>query len=92
MYAQKTTSEILPSFLQEFSVASLTNAPAGWISLTGIFEQLIHEPSCLAKDITIHTTSHGDSKPLPNNRTAKILLFYEINGASLLEVAPFITI
>ena len=32
----------------------------------------IHEPLRPAKDAAIHTPIHGDSKSLPNNRTAKV--------------------
>ena len=46
-------------------VASLTNA-----------EPRIHEPLRPAKDAAIHTAFRGDSKPLPNNRTAKVRLFF----------------
>jgi hypothetical protein len=51
-------------------------------SLTGITETLIHEPLRPAKDAAIHTAFRGDSKSLPNNRTAKVLLFLLIKGIS----------
>ena len=54
--------------------ASLTHVLKGEFSLTGT-EPAIHDPLRPAKDAAIHTLIHGDSKSLPNNRTAKVLLF-----------------
>ena len=61
--------------------ASLTHVLKGEFSLTGT-EPAIHEPLRPAKDAAIHTLIHGDSKPLPNNRTAKVLLFLLLIGTS----------
>ena len=68
MYAQKTTSEILLR-PKGHHVARIPGCKSieriRRFDPIGNFELLIHEPSCLAKDITIHTTTHGDSKSLP---------------------------
>ena len=69
MYAYKPTSGV------SRPAASLTYAPRGIQSPDGFLETLIHEPLRPAKDAAIHTAFRGDSKPLPNNRTAKVLLF-----------------
>ena len=66
MYAHKPTSEVL------IPAASLTNALEPCDSFAGL---TIHEPLRPAKDAAIHTPIHGDSKSLPNNRTAKVHLF-----------------
>ena len=41
---------------------------------------MIHEPLRPAKDAAIHTSIHGDSKSLPNNRTAKVRTFFRTRG------------
>ena len=68
MYAHKPTSESLNP------AASLTNVPFG-ITPSRLSGLTIHEPLRPAKDAAIHTSDHGDSKSLPNNRTAKVHLF-----------------
>ena len=75
--AHKLTSEVslglkAACFLQELPAASLTNAQEPYDSIAGL---TIHEPLRPAKDAAIHTSIHGDSKSLPNNRTAKVRLF-----------------
>jgi hypothetical protein len=46
-----------------------------------IDEPAIHEPLRPAKDTAIHTLIHGDSKSLPNNRTAKVHIFCVLGTA-----------
>ena len=60
-------------------VASLTNVPIGNTPL-GQSGPTIHEPLRPAKDAAIHTSIHGDSKSLPNNRTAKVRTFFRTRG------------
>ena len=69
MYARKPTSESLNP------AASLTNVPLR-IAPSGLSGPTIHEPLRPAKDAAIHTSIHGDSKSLPNNRTAKVRTFF----------------
>ena len=45
-------------------------------------EPAIHEPLRPAKDAAIHTLIHGDSKSLPNNRTAKVHIFCILEAPS----------
>ena len=71
LYAHKPTSESLNP------AASLTNVPFG-ITPSRLSGLTIHEPLRPAKDAAIHTSIHGDSKSLPNNRTAKVHLFINL--------------
>ena len=65
-----------------------THIPTSRVSLpaasVNVAEPSIPEPLRLAIDAAIHTPAHGDSKPLPNNRTAKVLLFYRVRLCVLL--------
>ena len=40
----------------------------------------ILEPPRPAKDTAIHTSTRGDSKSLPNNRTAKVHIFVNLRN------------
>ena len=69
LYAHKPTSESLNP------AVSLTNVPFR-IAPSRLSGPTIHEPLRPAKDAAIHTSIHGDSKSLPNNRTAKVRTFF----------------
>ena len=77
LYAHKPTSESLNP------AASLTNVPFR-IAPSRLSGPTIHEPLRPAKDAAIHTSIHGDSKSLPNNRTAKV------QTTGILSLSPII--
>ena len=85
LYAHKPTSESLNP------AASLTNVPFG-ITPSGLSGLTIHEPLRPAKDAAIHTSIHGDSKSLPNNRTAKVRTFFRTRGYFSLAYGRFMII